>query len=49
MHKLQVAKLLSHQAPILPLAAGTDPQIRSADPIRAVYDMFKTCSIMAVA
>lgn len=47
MHKLQVEEFLSRQAVILPLAAGTDPQTRSSDPIRGVYDMFKTCSIIA--
>lgn len=49
MHKLQVVKILSHQAVILPLAAGTDLQIHSVDLIRGVYDMFKTCSIIAVS
>lgn len=47
MHKLQVVKILSHQATILPAAAGNDPQTRSSDPIRGVYDMFKTRSIIA--
>lgn len=47
MHKLQVGEILSHRATILPAAAANDPQTRSSDPIRGVYDMFKTPSIIA--